>query len=365
MKHIQLLFWVLVCVSGLHSQTLSGYVYDEKENLPLQGAFVYLDGTTLSASTDASGYFSITAKQELNADLVVRYIGFRNFVVENPFQYKNPIKILMREEAISLNEVVINSKGPFTRDEMLAAFRKGFLGNTRAGRSCTIINEDDIELYYDSSTLTLHAKSRKPLQIENKYLKYNITFDLSKCDIQYRRKSLDEIYQRGMYFEGTTFFADISEKEESADRHRRKSYYGSTQHLMKTIAANDWIEQKFTLYVNGAPATPERYFKVTDTLGLKKVEMQIKPESIKPLNIRVEGMSEQQMQKIQEESQKRKESVRFDVLYDNRDQSFFNYNTGVFYIDNNGQYFPISELKFGGYMGDLKAGDMLPADYID
>ncbi len=365
MKFLQLLIYALICTSGLYAQTLSGYVYDEKEDFPLQGAFVYLDGTTLSASTDSLGYFSITAKQKFNTDLVVSYIGYRNMTISNPFQYTNPVKILMREDAIKLNEVVINGKGPFTRKQMLHAFRKSFLGNTRAGRSCEILNEDDIELYYDSSTHTLHAKSRKPLQIENKYLQYNITFDLNECTVQYRRKTLDEAYQKGMYFIGTTFFADVSENKESAARHRRKSYYGSTQHLMKTIAANDWKEQKFTLYVNGVPASPPKYFKVTDTLSLKKVEMQIKAKTIKPLNIRVEGMSEEQMQKIQEESHKRIESVRFDVLYDGKEQSYFNYNTGVFYIDDSGQYFPISELKFGGYMGDLKAGDLLPADYSD
>ncbi|KAF2519788.1 carboxypeptidase-like regulatory domain-containing protein [Flavobacterium salilacus subsp. salilacus] len=362
MKLVYFVLCILFCASGVHSQTLSGYVYDEEENLPLQGAFVYLDGTTLSASTDSLGYFKIITKQKFNTDLIVRYIGYSTFKVTNPYQYTAPVKILMRQNALELKEVVINGKGPFTRKQMLKAFRESFLGKTRAGKSCEIINEEDIELYYDSKTFTLHASSLKPLQIKNQYLKYNIMFDLDECTIQYRRKTLDEVYQKGMYFVGTTSFTDVSENT-SVDKHRRKTYYGSTQHLMKTIASNDWKEQKFALYVNGAPASPHNYLKVTDTLGLKKVEMQFKSENIKPLNVRLSGISEEQMQKIQEESQKKRDNLRFDILYDDKDQSYFKYNTGTFYIDSNGQYFPISELQFGGYMGDLKAGDMLPADY--
>lgn len=54
---------------------------------------------------------------------------------------------------------------------------------------------------------------------------------------------------------------------------------------------------------------------------------------------------------------------RFGVLYDNEEESFFEFTKGHFYVDENGLFFPITELVFGGVLGERKAGDLLPADY--
>jgi hypothetical protein len=51
------------------------------------------------------------------------------------------------------------------------------------------------------------------------------------------------------------------------------------------------------------------------------------------------------------------------VLHRTKHQSFVTFDKGVLYIDENGLFAPIDEIYFGGYMGVIKAGDMLPADY--
>lgn len=95
--------------------------------MPLEGAFVFLDGTTLSATTDSNGFFTINAGQKYNAALLVKYIGYKTFRVENPFSYEGSFKVLMREDAIDLDAVVVNrSGGPFSRREMLKIFREEF-----------------------------------------------------------------------------------------------------------------------------------------------------------------------------------------------------------------------------------------------
>jgi hypothetical protein len=57
------------------------------------------------------------------------------------------------------------------------------------------------------------------------------------------------------------------------------------------------------------------------------------------------------------------DSKRFEILYNSKHQSFFMYNTGIFYANSNGLFWPLHELTFGGDMGDRRIGDMLPSDY--
>ena len=45
MKTKTLLFFILfLTVIAVKAQSVSGYVFDEREDIPLEGAFVYLDG---------------------------------------------------------------------------------------------------------------------------------------------------------------------------------------------------------------------------------------------------------------------------------------------------------------------------------
>lgn len=362
MKSIQLLLFVLLYVSGLHSQTLSGYVYDEKENIPLQGAFVYLDGTTISASTDSLGYFNIAVKEKINSELIISYIGYSNFTVSNPFQYTKPMRIVMREAITNLDGVVISKvKSPFSREDMLAVFKENFLGISRAARSCQIANEDVIEFHFDKKANILYARSLEPLQIRNNYLKYNVLFDLINFGIKYTRVTLDRRYQQAVYFAGTSFYKDISGNT-SAYKERRTAYLGSVTHLMRTLAADKWEDEKFGLYVNGMKADPKQYFKIKDTLGVKKITVLQGVEKAKPLNINVSGETVDDLKEKQKRYKKRKGIIYFTVIYDDK-ESYFTCPKGVFYIDNNGQYFPISNVRFEGHMSEFKAGDMLPSNY--
>ncbi|TRW24612.1 carboxypeptidase-like regulatory domain-containing protein [Flavobacterium zepuense] len=342
-----------------YGQTLSGYVYDEAENKPLEGAFVYIDGTTLSASTDAKGYFKIVTAQKYNAPLVVKYMGFETLTVNDPYQYNGPIKVLLREDAIQLNEVVITKGGPFTRKQMLKAFRKQFLGD-RGGSRCKIENEDDIILHFDTKDNTLHAKAFKPIIINNKYLEYKVAFDLNAFQANYNYLTLNDENIRGSFFAGTTFFTDLSEKG-GADKKRKEAYLGSSVHFMRAVADNNWQKENYQLYVDKIPADHKEFFKVTDTVNLKRVELIAIPQSVKDIRASI-AASPGLFERYKANHPEKYSDVKLMVVH-GKEQTALNFHNGVFYIDENGLFFPLQELTFGGYMGELKAGDLLPADY--
>lgn len=353
MKHIYI---ILLLFLGLvaKAQEVTGFVYD-KGGEPLPGAFVYLDGTTFSADTDEKGYFVLNTGNRNTGTLVVSFIGFITTRVDDPFKYGKPIKIILEEDAVQIQEVVIDAKTIFSRKQMLRAFRDNFLGTSSVASSCKIENEDDIRLYYDSNTYTLRAEAKKPLRIKNKKLEYDVQFDLAAFAVQYRAKSLDRHYIEGSLFAGTTFFKDLS-KNGSADKKRKNAYLGSATHLMKTIASEDWQNQGFGLYVDNFPTSPHKHFTVTDTLNIKKITAKAFEEREVTIRDASKLGSEAELKKVQV-------PIRYNILYKGKDQSVFVLNKGVFYVDKFGLYSPINEVMFGGHISDLKAGDMLPADY--
>lgn len=346
---ILLLFLLFGCMPST-AQTVTGYVYNEA-NMPLEGVIAYIDGSTFSATTNAEGFFSITSKQKLPGQLVIRSMGYKAFKIDDPFSYGKPLKIVLQAESIEMDAVIVEGKTIFSRKQMLNAFREQFLGSSRAGRSCKIENEDDIKLRYNTSNNTLYAEASKPLRITNERLKYVITFDLIAAEIRYRVKTLQPSYITGAFFGGTTLFRDISVNGD-ADRQRKEAYLGSPAHFVKTIINNDWEYQKFKLYHGSFMVNPEKCLRIEDTIGIKKITI-IPPL---PAEVQLGGGS------IRKDKPGGKKQ-RFEVLYDKSDQSFFLYNKGVFYANANGLFWPLYELTFGGHMGDLRMGDMLPADY--
>lgn len=356
---IILLFLFIFSSNASLAQLLEGTVVDSKTNETLPGATVYLDGTTISTITDANGYFKIYTKGS-NASLVVSFVGYSTYRLDNTPQYANKkLKVLLVEESIHLDEVVIG-RGPFSRKQMMRVFRQEFLGESKAGRSCKILNEDDIVLYFDVTNNTLNASSRNPLKIINKHLDYEINFDLEELKVYYNYKTLDKFNQSRSFFAGTTFYKDVS-KNNKANKKRKEAFQGSATHFVLTLANNEWIKEDIRLFVEGFQVNPNEYFKVEDTLGLKKVTLIKQPQKAVG-EIKVQETLNNTM-RISKTKKDKFIKSNFNILYDRKEQSIVDFIEKVIYVDKNGNYSPIFGILYGGYIGTLKAGDMLPSDY--
>jgi len=351
---------LLFALAPLQAQVIEGKILDLKTQESLPGATVYLDGTSIATITDGEGNFRLNI-QNSSATLVVSFVGYLTFKLDNPSQYANKkLKIQLTEEAIDLDEVVIG-KGPFSRKQMMQVFRAQFLGESKAGSSCTIENEDDIVLYYDVSNNTLNASSRNPLRIQNKYLNYYINFDLEDFKIEYNFKSLQKYNQVRSYFSGTTFYKELKESKNAAQR-RKEVFYGSAQHFAYTLAHEAWDKEGISLFVNGFKVKPNDYFQVKDTLGVKKVMLIKEPQkSVPSVTVREH---QGRITATADQSKAKWVKTNFNVLDKNNKQSVVEFIDKVIFIDATGNYTPVYGILFGGYIGSLKAGDMLPIDYF-
>ena len=329
---------ILSCIQ-INAQSLTGLVYDKDTKQPISGVYVYLNGTSIMDVTENSGKFSLPVKQMINTNLVFSHLAYHTLIIENPFM-NLPDTIYMEERSITLSEVIVRPQ--FTRQQRLRAFREQFLGMTRAGRSCKILNEDDIQTWFHVPTQTLFASSDKPIEVINEYLGYKVLFELVDFKVEYSNISLarDKIQQS--YFAVATLFVDLKPDDRRTKRRRDGVYERSSALFFRNFSNNTLNESGFKIYKNSLPIDYHNYFTIEDTLSLKIIRLI--PERANISSHPSVPMS------------------TFSVLF-NRRQTDISLYADSLLVDQYGNIDQIDKVVFRGAMGQNRAGDMLPIEY--
>ncbi|NER18057.1 carboxypeptidase-like regulatory domain-containing protein [Spongiivirga citrea] len=310
-------------------QTLiSGTIFDEKTNEPLEGVSVYFDGTTIGVVTNSKGFFELELDRKIKSALVISYLGYFDIVTPNPYD-KEGWKIYLREKAFALQGVTLKAD-PFTREEKLEAFKAQFLGTNKNGQSCKILNEDYIHVAYDVTTNQLLASSEVPIIVNNKLLGYENRFSLNDFYIKFRRKTLSTFAIKETYYEGTSFFIDKQKNNQKYLKNRNDAYEGSILHLMRTIRIENYENEKFYFFRGKAQLQPNSHIEVVKRGDYAKV---IFPDFI--LSIWFEG--------------RRSEIIK---------------KANHLIIDKNGNFSPPTAVRFNGDLGRQRVGNMLPFDFL-
>ena len=104
-----LILSVLCCSAAVAQQnvTVTGIVTNEAKQ-PIVGATVIQEGTTRGATTDSKGRFTLSVSDK-NATLQVSFIGMATQSVS--IGGKTNLEIVLKEEAVSVGEVVVTALG--------------------------------------------------------------------------------------------------------------------------------------------------------------------------------------------------------------------------------------------------------------
>ncbi|WP_243473621.1 carboxypeptidase-like regulatory domain-containing protein [Winogradskyella sp. MH6] len=315
------------------SQTLTGIILDASTSKPLETVAVYFDNTTIGTTTDGEGKFSISYSDAIQSSLVISYLGYEKVIIED-YRAKNDITIKLKPTDVSLDEVFIDFDDGLTRKQKLRLFRKEFLGSSKYGKSCKILNEKDIVLRYDKKRKTLYANADVPIIIKNKVLQYEISFDMIDFEAIYRYVNLkqqDFALDRVAYA-GTSYYKNLEKADKKrTKRAREKVYEGSVQHFMRSLFHKSLKKEGYEIYNKGFKVDEYKYFKIEekDSSGLKEVSLK---------------------QKVS-------------ILYDRKEQSDINVYVDSFFLDAYGNYSAIKGVYFNGAMGSQRMGDTLPLDY--
>ncbi|RNC87941.1 MAG: carboxypeptidase-like regulatory domain-containing protein [Winogradskyella sp.] len=318
---------LIVSLFSLNAQTLKGKVIDTKTKEPLEAVSVYFDNTTIGTTTNANGEFSIDYTDVVQSTLVISFLGYDKYFITD-YRSKDNSVIELKEAVAQLDEVVINADDGMPRAEKLRWFRKEFLGNSEYGKSCKILNEKDLKFRYDKPSRLLMAWSDVPVVIKNKSLLYEVSFDIVDFEIV-----IGNWKAQSVIYTGTSFYKDLNtKKKKKVERNREKAYKGSVQHFMRSLYSKQLNEEGYVFGVKGFVVKPYDYFLISEA----------NDQGIKTISLK----------------------RRLDIFYkDVIESTIQTIDNQQFVIDKYGNYAPIPQVLFGGYLGSQRLGDALPLDY--
>jgi len=244
MTRIFLLLACFLFIQNSFSQQfyIRGRVTDGETQLPLKGASVYINNTTIGSVTDDKGDFELGPFQPGRYEVVASYVGYDALLYSAEIKTSGlriTFKLEKKEEV--LREVLVLSSE--LRKHYLDIFKKYVIGLSVAADHCQVKNIEEVQFASGDTKDEIQAYTEKALQIENPELGYTIHFDLI---VFYYNKVTS-----AAYFYGYTRFVDWGKDEKTKKkwlRKRKQAYEGSTVHFFRSLVNKQLVKEGFTAY---------------------------------------------------------------------------------------------------------------------
>ena len=277
---LTLLVLLPACLFG--QSTVRGVVIDSLTQEPLPLATVYVNGTTQGTTTDNDGRFELKDIM-FPATVVFSFVGYQTQALDLT---RNPGELRIRLKTNDvLPEVVVSGKENKVKREDLEYFRKMFLGNDRWGKRATIENENVImvdnsyyawthtkEVEIEKEHVEYHLRSgndlkrvfnawaSEPLIIDLPLLGYELYVNLVKFTVV-EDKSYIQSDMLG-YFYYKPYEKVNKRMTEKIKENRRRAYWGSSQHFLRSFADDRLAENGYLLSM---PDNVEKGRKIIST----------------------------------------------------------------------------------------------------
>ena len=288
-------FLTLIPAFLLGQKTITGIVLDSLTQKPLPLATVYINGTTQGTTTDHDGRFELKVSS-YPATVVFSFVGYRPQALDltrNPGELK-----IMLSTSFELPEVVVSGKADEVDKKELDYFKSMFLGDDRWGKNATIRNEKalminasyqpinyirrikfssfakqfgstdivDTSIEFDDTVKVrksvFTAWAYEPLIIDLPLLGYVLYVDLVKFSVV----QVNNVISCNIlgYFYYKPYEKLKKRQAERIEENRRKAYYGSSQHFLKSLAQDRLAENGYIFTI------PEQIVKRKRTISMYK-----------------------------------------------------------------------------------------------
>ena len=323
------IFLIFLPVSVV-SQVLEGTIFAAKDSTALQGVSVYFDGTSLGTTTNAAGHFTLITEQSTNIPIVISYLGYENVVVSNIAEDMRILPpIYLNEKSEELAEIVL-APDNWSREKKLSIFRREFLGNSVDALKVKIKNEDVLKLRYNPVEKVLVAEAQEPLIIINRYLGYEVKYDLQSFRVDFAQNASGLRMAGMVMYEGSSFFTELRKNGRGRFlRKRKSSYLGSPLHFMRVLSEGSLSQNNFQIFHKGFQVEPYKFFRIKKSGNITEVEQL---------------------------------TEKLSILYANIEQSGIEM-TGKIEIDALGNHSPPLNVIFSGEMSNSRITHLLPLDY--
>lgn len=231
-----------------NAAVLRGEVQAKDTGQPLPGAHVFLAGSSYGDITDEAGQFTMGAIPAGSYRLIVTMLGFSPVQLPVELSSNETVNLVVELETdiYDLKNITVEGERPSfkqrsKRRRQLTRFKRLFLGNTRNRKGCDLINPEVLQFTDQDGVFSVAASV--PLIIENRSLGYRITYKLDGFNAA-----------NGSYrYIGEPFFEELEPKSERTSkqwaRQREKTFNGSLNHYLRSLAAGRSEEEGFKSYL--------------------------------------------------------------------------------------------------------------------
>jgi hypothetical protein len=222
---------------------ISGIVTDAETKLPLEGASVFAQNTTLGAVTKNDGSFKLYLNKG-GYELVISFSGYTSEVINIEASGDRTLNLELKKEDKSLSEVVVKSSNEVLDgwEKYGAFFIDHFIGATPAADSCILHNPEALKFYYLKRTDKLKVLATEPLRISNHTLGYTLQYALDSF-IYYNGSQLNS-------YRGNCFYTQMEgteEQQKAWSEARNKIYFGSRLHFLRSYFDSTLKQDGFTV----------------------------------------------------------------------------------------------------------------------
>ena len=236
------LLYIFSIIVVFAQSRVDGRITDKESGEPLVGVNIFFSKTTWGATTDNQGFYSITNIPYGKYEMIISMIGYE-VIKEDVFVFDNErisMNFILVPEPIQMKEVIVTAKSNKLWKKNLAIFKRVFLGESKNGQACKILNE--YVLSFDVNGGALQATASQPLEIENSSLGYRIQYFLAEFTV-------DNYLVR---YAGDSFFVEMDPKSNRQKRkwekNRNIAYKGSLRHFLTTLG--DRFNERFNFNNN-------------------------------------------------------------------------------------------------------------------
>lgn len=235
-----LLLLLLYSAVGIGQTVVKGVVQHAETGAPVPSASIFLANTSVGTTSASNGLFTLTLPAG-KFELIVSSVGYETYNLSiSSNSITDFVTIRLQPKAKELETVVVE---PFERDgweKWGKFFLDNFIGHSEHAKTTTIKNKEVIKFRHNKKANELTVIALEPIQIENKSLGYNITYQLEGFSYDFKTNYL--LYQGYPFFQPAKGGAA---RQRQWEARRKEVYEGSVMHFMRSLYRNQIMEDGF------------------------------------------------------------------------------------------------------------------------
>ncbi len=338
--------------------TVYGKVISSNTKLPLQGASVFAQNTTLGTATDADGNFKLSLPDG-GYNLVITFTGYntesKRISNADASDRNSVYELSEKEKQMEEVSVVATSEVKDGWNKYGQFFIEKFIGQTANSAYCTIKNKEAVKFYFSKKRNRLKVLATEPLLIENAALGYNIKYSMDSFTHEYNTQV--SLYTGYPLFEEMQ--AANNEQQVKWMKAREDVYKGSMLHFMRSLynktLQQQGFEVQFIVDVNEketAIALKDFYGALNYTKDDSTALVEVRPNQ---LRVGVIYLKEKPAANFLQLNPDEPSAFQFSMLTFLPQESLG--------IEQNGYYFEQNDIAVNAYWTWDRMADQLPYDY--